>query len=121
VGVTTHTVLHHLVFGCLLVFFISFVPLFTMQGVEGQIFRTYGANLWLCAAGRTACDLHGDAGAGLAAASEARRDFWIRASLPPTISLDAGTEATGRMRAIFLRHPEVRPCSAARSSGCGRC
>jgi heavy metal efflux system protein len=34
-------------------------------------------------------------------------NFWIRASLPPTISLDAGTEATGKMRGILLRHPEV--------------
>jgi cobalt-zinc-cadmium resistance protein CzcA len=34
-------------------------------------------------------------------------NFWIRASMPPTISLDAGTEATGKMRRILLRHPEV--------------
>src|SRR6202012_3011417 len=34
-------------------------------------------------------------------------NFWIRASMPPTISLDAGTEATGKMRKILLRHPEV--------------
>ena len=27
--------------------------------------------------------------------------------MPPTISLDAGTEATGKMREILLRHPEV--------------
>src|SRR6202012_910310 len=34
-------------------------------------------------------------------------NFWIRASMPPTISLDAGTEATRKMREILLRHPEV--------------
>jgi cobalt-zinc-cadmium resistance protein CzcA len=34
-------------------------------------------------------------------------NFWIRASLPPTISLDAGTDATRKMREILLRHPEV--------------
>jgi heavy metal efflux system protein len=34
-------------------------------------------------------------------------NYWIRASMPPTISLDAGTEATRKMREILLRHPEV--------------
>nr|WP_249817300.1 efflux RND transporter permease subunit [Bradyrhizobium sp. 179] len=34
-------------------------------------------------------------------------NFWIRASMPPTISLDAGTEATRKMRDILLRHPEI--------------
>ena len=34
-------------------------------------------------------------------------NFWIRAALPPTISLDAGTEPTRKMREILLRHPEV--------------
>src|SRR5262249_36251804 len=34
-------------------------------------------------------------------------NFWIRAALPPTISLQAGTEATRKMREILLRHPEV--------------
>jgi cobalt-zinc-cadmium resistance protein CzcA len=34
-------------------------------------------------------------------------NFWIRAALPPTLSLDAGTEATRKMREILLRHPEV--------------
>ncbi len=34
-------------------------------------------------------------------------NFWIRASMPPTISLDAGTAATAKMREILLRHPEV--------------
>jgi heavy metal efflux system protein len=34
-------------------------------------------------------------------------NFWIRASMPPTISLDAGIEASRKMRDILLRHPEV--------------
>jgi cobalt-zinc-cadmium resistance protein CzcA len=34
-------------------------------------------------------------------------NFWIRASMPPTISLEAGVEAAKKMRAILLRHPEV--------------
>jgi heavy metal efflux system protein len=34
-------------------------------------------------------------------------NFWIRASMPPTLSLDAGTEPTRKMRKILLRHPEV--------------
>jgi cobalt-zinc-cadmium resistance protein CzcA len=34
-------------------------------------------------------------------------NLWIRAAMPPTISLEAGTEATRRMREILLRHPEI--------------
>ena len=34
-------------------------------------------------------------------------NFWIRAQMPPTISLDDGKEATRKMREILLRHPEV--------------
>ena len=34
-------------------------------------------------------------------------NFWIRASMPPTLSLQAGTEPAARMREILLRHPEV--------------
>jgi cobalt-zinc-cadmium resistance protein CzcA len=34
-------------------------------------------------------------------------NFWIRASMPPTISLDAGIAASAKMRDILLRHPEV--------------
>jgi cobalt-zinc-cadmium resistance protein CzcA len=34
-------------------------------------------------------------------------NFWIRASLPPSMTLDAGTEATRKMREILLHHPEV--------------
>ena len=34
-------------------------------------------------------------------------NFWIRASLPPSMTLDAGTEATRRMREILLSHPQV--------------
>jgi cobalt-zinc-cadmium resistance protein CzcA len=34
-------------------------------------------------------------------------NYWIRASLPPTVTLDAGTEATRKIRDIMLRHPEI--------------
>jgi heavy metal efflux system protein len=34
-------------------------------------------------------------------------NYWIRASMPPTMGLDAGTAATSKMREILLRHPEV--------------
>jgi cobalt-zinc-cadmium resistance protein CzcA len=34
-------------------------------------------------------------------------NFWIRASMPPTMSLDAGTIPTAKMREILLRHREI--------------
>ena len=34
-------------------------------------------------------------------------NYWIRAAMPQTMSLNAGTEATRKMREILLRHPEV--------------
>ena len=34
-------------------------------------------------------------------------NLWIRASLPPTISLEAGMPIVNRIREIILRHPEV--------------
>ena len=34
-------------------------------------------------------------------------NYWIRAAMPPTIGLDAGTAATAKMRAILMRHPEI--------------
>jgi heavy metal efflux system protein len=34
-------------------------------------------------------------------------NYWIRASLPPSMTLDAGTEATRKMREILMRHPEI--------------
>jgi cobalt-zinc-cadmium resistance protein CzcA len=34
-------------------------------------------------------------------------NLWIRASMPPTISLEAGMPIVNRMREILLRHPEV--------------
>lgn len=34
-------------------------------------------------------------------------NFWIRASMPPTISLDAGIAASDKMRDILLKHPEI--------------
>ena len=142
----------------------AFVPLFTMQGVEGQIFgpmaRTYGyalagallatftvtpvlaslllprrieetetiivrklrsaytpvlrwslgnvkvavlAGLIFLAISTLAASRLGSE--FLPALEEG--NFWIRASMPPTISLDAGTEPTRKMREILLRHPEV--------------
>jgi cobalt-zinc-cadmium resistance protein CzcA len=142
----------------------AFVPLFTMQGVEGQIFgpmaRTYGYALagaliatftvtpvlsklllpqeiheietfivrglraaytpvlrWALNRVGAAVTL-GVAFLALSvlAASQLGSEFlpaleegnfWIRAALPPTISLEAGTEATRKMREILLRHPEV--------------
>src|SRR6202012_7921 len=142
----------------------AFVPLFTMQGVEGQIFgpmaRTYGYALagallatftvtpvlaalllpqhieetetvivralrrsytpvlrWalgnLKYAVIVGCIF---LALSLAAASRLGSEFlpaleggnfWIRAAMPSTMSLDAGTAATGKMRQILLRHPEV--------------
>ena len=142
----------------------AFVPLFTMQGVEGQIFgpmaRTYGYALagallstftvtpvlaslllprhieevetvivrglraaytpvlrWALGNLKVAVII-GVAFLALSvgAASRLGSEFlpaleegnlWIRAAMPPTISLDAGTEATRKMREILLRHPEV--------------
>jgi cobalt-zinc-cadmium resistance protein CzcA len=34
-------------------------------------------------------------------------NYWIRAAMPQSMSLDAGTEATRTMREILLRHPEI--------------
>jgi cobalt-zinc-cadmium resistance protein CzcA len=142
----------------------AFVPLFTMQGVEGQIFgpmaRTYGYALagalistftvtpvlaslllpkhieevetvivralrstytpvlrWALGNVKFAVIIGGVfLGLSVGAASRLGSEFlpaleegnlWIRASMPPTISLDSGTEATRRMREILLRHPEV--------------
>lgn len=142
----------------------AFVPLFTMQGVEGQIFgpmaRTYGYALagallatftvtpvlsalllpkhiketetvivrglraayspvlrWALTHMKQAV-LLGLVFLGLSVGAATRLgseflpaleegNFWIRASLPPTISLEAGTTATSKMRQILLRHPEV--------------
>ncbi|MFT4276839.1 MAG: CusA/CzcA family heavy metal efflux RND transporter [Rhodopseudomonas sp.] len=142
----------------------AFVPLFTMKGVEGQIFgpmaRTYGYALagalistftitpvlaslllpkaieehetaivrglrrayepvlrwslgrtkvaavvglvFLCVAGLAASRLGSEF---LPALEEG--NFWIRAAMPPTMSLDAGTSYVRKMREILLRHPEV--------------
>src|SRR5258708_926329 len=142
----------------------AFVPLFTMQGVEGQIFgpmaRTYGYALagallatftvtpvlaalvlprhidevetvivrglratytpvlsWALGNLKIAVIigvvfLAVSVGAASRLGSEflpalEEGNFWIRASMPPTISLDAGTAATAKMREILLRHPEV--------------
>ncbi len=142
----------------------AFVPLFTMQGVEGQIFgpmaRTYGYALagallatftvtpvlaalllpqhieetetiivralrasytpvlrWALGNVKIAV-IVGLVFLGLSVVAASRLgseflpaleegNFWIRAAMPSTMSLDAGTEATGKMREIMLRHPEV--------------
>src|SRR5208337_3770888 len=34
-------------------------------------------------------------------------NYWIRAAMPQTMSLEAGTEATRKMRESLLRHPEI--------------
>ncbi len=142
----------------------AFVPLFTMQGVEGQIFgpmaRTYGyalagaliatfavtpvlaavflpqhieetetrivrrlretytkvlswslANLRISLSIGAAFLLVSIGGAAqlgsefLPALEEG--NLWIRAAMPPTISLEAGAAEASKMRAILLRHPEV--------------
>lgn len=142
----------------------AFVPLFTMQGVEGQIFgpmaRTYGYALagallatftvtpvlaglllprhveevetkivralrrtytpvlrWALSSLKAAITVGVVfLAVSLLAASRLGSEFlpaleegnfWIRASLPPTISLEAGTSATRKMREILMRHPEV--------------
>jgi cobalt-zinc-cadmium resistance protein CzcA len=142
----------------------AFVPLFTMQGVEGQIFgpmaKTYGYALagallatftvtpalasillpdhikevetflvrgirrvytpllrwsldrrwimvsigvvFLIATGALSTRLGSEF---LPALEEG--NYWIRASMPPTMDLNSGTEATRKIREILLRHPEV--------------
>lgn len=35
-------------------------------------------------------------------------NYWIRASLPPTMSLESGVQYTRKIREILLRHPEIR-------------
>jgi heavy metal efflux system protein len=142
----------------------GFVPLFTMQGVEGQIFgpmaRTYGyalagaliatftvtpviASLLLpkvvtesatfvvrilhkvynptlrLALNHRAITvalgflfLAGAALLGLRLGSEflphlEEGNFWIRASMPITLSLEDGEAAAKKMREILMRHPEV--------------
>ena len=142
----------------------AFIPLFTMQGVEGQIFnpmaRTYayaltGALLatftmtpvlasvllprrvrmtetWIVAGIRRLYSpvlrwalAHRAAtlGGGLAFLAVAvlllsrigteflpaleEGNLWIRATMPPTISLEAGMDKVSRMRSILKSHPEV--------------
>ena len=142
----------------------AFVPLFTMQGVEGQIFgpmaRTYGYALagallatftvtpvlaslllpkhieetetvivrmlrksytpvlrWSLDNLRVSVTI-GLVFLGVSVLAASRLgseflpaleegNFWIRAAMPSTMSLDAGTAVTGKMREILLRHPEV--------------
>jgi cobalt-zinc-cadmium resistance protein CzcA len=142
----------------------GFVPLFTMEGVEGQIFgpmaRTYGyalagaliatftitpvlASFFLpknlkeaetivvrllhrlynpalrfalahrgITVGFGIVFLAVAAFLGLRLGSEflphlEEGNFWIRASMPMTLSLQDGEEATRKMRLILLKHPEI--------------
>ena len=142
----------------------AFIPLFTMQGVEGQIFgpmaRTYGYALvgaliatftvtpclasllvpehlsevetllvralrsvfmpvlrWslsyrklTIAAGLVFLVVAGFLGARLGGEflpALEEGNLWIRASMPPTISLEAGEPIVSKIRKILLRHPEV--------------
>jgi heavy metal efflux system protein len=142
----------------------AFIPLFTMQGVEGQIFgpmaRTYAyallgalvatftvtpclASLLLpkqisevetivvralrriytpvlhwslnnrqitIAVGLVFLGISGFLGSRLGSEflpTLEEGNLWIRASMPPTLSLEAGMPLVNRMREILLRHPEV--------------
>jgi cobalt-zinc-cadmium resistance protein CzcA len=142
----------------------AFIPLFTMQGVEGQIFgpmaRTYAyallgalvatftvtpclASLLLSenlsevetlivrtvrrvytpvlrwslrnrpvtiAVGLVFLAISGFMGSRLGSEflpTLEEGNLWIRASMPPTLSLEAGIPFVARMREILLRHPEV--------------
>jgi cobalt-zinc-cadmium resistance protein CzcA len=142
----------------------AFIPLFTMQGVEGQIFgpmaRTYAyalvgalaatftvtpclASLLLSerltevetivvravrriyapvlrwslsnrpitiAIGLVFLCVSGFLGSRLGSEflpTLEEGNLWIRASMPPTLSLEAGMPLVKRMREILLRHPEV--------------
>jgi cobalt-zinc-cadmium resistance protein CzcA len=142
----------------------AFIPLFTMQGVEGQIFgpmaRTYGYALvgaliatftvtpclasllvpehiseietvlvrmlraaftpvlrwslaWrkaTIAAGLAFLVVAGFLGSRLGSEflpALEEGNLWIRASMPPTISLEAGEPIVAKIRRILLRHPEV--------------
>ncbi|XAH21887.1 CusA/CzcA family heavy metal efflux RND transporter [Xylophilus sp. GW821-FHT01B05] len=142
----------------------AFTPLFTMQGVEGQIFgpmaRTYGYALagallatftitpvlasyllprkieeketifvraihrvykpalhWVLAHTRTVIVIGCVAllGGGILASRLGSEflpaleegNLWIRASMPPTISLEAGSEKVNRMRQLIKEYPEV--------------
>ncbi len=142
----------------------AFVPLFTMQGVEGQIFgpmaRTYAYALAgaviatftvtpvllsvilpenvteietlpvrllrrayspglkfalghrrLTVIGGCVCLIGGlllatQLGSEFLPALE-EGNYWIRASMPPTLSLEAGTAQASKMREILLSHPEI--------------
>jgi cobalt-zinc-cadmium resistance protein CzcA len=143
-----------------LIILAAFVPLFTMQGVEGQIFNPMARTYAYALAGALLATFtitpvllpehvretetlivraaHAIYAPALAAALRRRRltvglglvfllisggigsqlgteflpaleegNLWIRASMPPTISLEAGMPIVDRMREILKSHPEV--------------
>ena len=142
----------------------AFIPLFTMQGVEGQIFnpmaKTYGyalggallatftvtpvlssvllpqhieevetflvrflRGIYSPLLRRTLSNIKSTVAVGVLflvlvsllatrLGSEflphlEEGNFWIRAQMPPTMGLSAGTEVARKLREILLRHPEV--------------
>jgi cobalt-zinc-cadmium resistance protein CzcA len=153
------------IFFSVLITVAGFVPLFTMQGVEGQIFgpmaRTYGyalagaliatftitpvissfllpenlketetiivraihrvydpalrfaLNRQILMVGILGAIVLGTAllivprlGSEFLPALE-ENNYWIRVAMPTTLSLQAGEEATRKMRLVLLKHPEV--------------
>ena len=102
----------------------AFVPLFTMQGVEGQIFGPDGADLRLRAGGRADRDLHRHAGARLASCcrstSRRSRQSWcaaLRAVYTPVLRWSLSTAGSWwRSASAFLAIVGLLvPVSAANS------
>ena len=152
----------------------AFMPLFTMQGVEGQIFGPMARTYAYALTRRDDRDLHGDAGAGVGAAARqdaGDRDFpgprhpqglsgpaaaggaqrpdrggdrggfllvvfvlgarlgteflpkleegnlWIRAVMPPTITLEAGAGNRRRIRKVILEFAPVQTVASEQGRG----
>jgi cobalt-zinc-cadmium resistance protein CzcA len=156
--------IHKAIFFSIMIIVAAFVPLFTMRGVEGQIFgpmaRTYGYALvgsliatftvtpvlasyllpeqvreaetlavrtirkiyspvlrWSLSYRKTLVVIGATFLTAVAfVATQLGSEFlphleegnlWIRASMPPTIGLEAGEPAARKMREILLHHPEI--------------
>src|SRR5437763_17239 len=175
VAITVQTVLHNLLFGVSLIITIAaFLPLFTMQGVEGQIFgpmaRTYAyallgaviatftvtpvlASILLPAHVREVETLvvrhirKFYQAVLVRAVRNYRRaavialvflalclslslrlgteflpkleegNLWIRAVMPPTITLEAGLETVAKIRAIIASYPPVQTVFSEQGRG----